>query len=1060
MKTTRGRILAKTRCSDRHVSAVKQPRIEPETPLTALKRLNQASARLWQTQDLQQGLQKILAATIQLLGADFGNIQIFDPADRVLRIAVHQGFKPGFLNHFREVSTGGRAACGRALRSGRRVIVEDVEKDAAYAPHRSIARAAGYRAELSTPLIARDGRPLGMVSTHFRLPHRPGELALQSLDLYARQAADFIERCGIEQVLRDREEKLQLALDAAAAGTWTWNAKTGEASWDNNFHALHGLTRKHPRSFETWVSRLHKEDKARVLAEIERLRCEPADDIWNVEFRAVRPDGAVIWLHGLGHAGRDKKGKLARLDGIVMDITVRRQTEAALREQEERFRALVRASSCAVYHMNADWTEMQQLVGRDFIADTESPTRDWLRKYICPEDQGRIMAVIKKAIRTKGIFELEHRIIRPDGAIGWTFSRAIPILDAKGIISEWFGMASDVTARKQAEAAVREQRDTAQRYLDVAGVILVALDASGKVTLINRKGCDLLGYREQEIIGRSWFDRILPARQRAGTRKVFEQILSGKLQEVEYHENTILTREGCERLVAWQNRALTDENGRIIGTLSSGEDITARKQAEMALQESETRYRQLIHLLPVAVSTCDKAGRITLHNAAAVTLWGRKPDNRSRWDASHRTFNIAGKPLARSQTCLARATLEGEPIRGVERIIERPDGTRSHVLAFADPLYDGTDQVTGGVNVLVDITERRRALQELRESEERLRAILNTVVDAVITIDKRGIIINVNPATERMFGYTVTEMIGQNVKMLMPSPYREEHDGYIRNYHSTGQAKIIGIGREVKGQRKNGAIFPIELAVSEVAHLQLFTGVIRDLSERRMLEKEILNVSEKERAAIGQDLHDDLGQQLAGLWLLGDALRSNLAAQGSPEVAHADEIIHFVKEALAMTRSLARGLHPVAVLAGGLVSALNELAARTRDMFRIDCRFNCPQAIDIDNHTATHLYRITQEAVTNAVKHTDTKEIDIEISINRNQLVLSVKDQGKGKGNAETMPERHGLGLRIMRYRADLIGGLLDIQHHPSGIGTTVLCSVPIPHPADLDDHPPFSNRH
>ncbi|MDZ4403613.1 response regulator [Prosthecobacter sp.] len=223
----------------------------------------------------------------------------------------------------------------------------------------------------------------------------------------------------------------------------------------------------------------------------------------------------------------------------------------------------------------------------------------------------------------------------------------------------------------------------------------------------------------------------------------------------------------------------------------------------------------------------------------------------------------------------------------------------------------------------------------------------------------------------------------------------------------------------------------------------------QEAAMRRKLEEEILHISEHEKQRIGQDLHDDLGQQLAGIWLLSDVMKSNLIKQGSPEAESADKITGLLKNALGLTRSLARGLHPVAMQAGGLVTALDELATRTSDMFRIDCRCQCPPAIDMDNTTATHLYRIAQEAVTNAVKHGRAKEIDIELSTNPHHTVLSVKDQGKGKGKgkglAEPDPKHRGMGLRIMNYRADIIGGILDIQRHPSGIGTTVVCTIPTP---------------
>jgi PAS domain S-box-containing protein len=173
----------------------------------ALGRLNELSSRLWRMRSLREGLEEMLAATIELLGADRGNVQILDADRGVLAIAAHQGFEPDFLNFFREVSTKDDSACGRGLRSGARIVIEDVEADAPYAPLRGIARAAGYRAVQSTPLISRDGAPLGMLSTHWRSVHRPSEQDLRRLDLYVRQAADFIERCRTDEVLREADRR-------------------------------------------------------------------------------------------------------------------------------------------------------------------------------------------------------------------------------------------------------------------------------------------------------------------------------------------------------------------------------------------------------------------------------------------------------------------------------------------------------------------------------------------------------------------------------------------------------------------------------------------------------------------------------------------------------------------------------------------------------------------------------------------------------------------------------------------------------------------------------------
>jgi PAS domain S-box-containing protein len=182
-----------------------EARLATEAAIRA--RLNELGSRLWRTVSLREGLEEMLAGTMELLGADMGNVQLLDETRTVLHIAVQRGFEPEFLEAFREVAADDDSACGRALRSGERIVIEDVEADGPFAPFRSIARAAEVRAVQSTPLIGRDGTPLGMLSTHWRSVHRPGDLDLRRLDLYARQAADFIERYRLEEALRESDRR-------------------------------------------------------------------------------------------------------------------------------------------------------------------------------------------------------------------------------------------------------------------------------------------------------------------------------------------------------------------------------------------------------------------------------------------------------------------------------------------------------------------------------------------------------------------------------------------------------------------------------------------------------------------------------------------------------------------------------------------------------------------------------------------------------------------------------------------------------------------------------------
>lgn len=212
----------------------------------------------------------------------------------------------------------------------------------------------------------------------------------------------------------------------------------------------------------------------------------------------------------------------------------------------------------------------------------------------------------------------------------------------------------------------------------------------------------------------------------------------------------------------------------------------------------------------------------------------------------------------------------------------------------------------------------------------------------------------------------------------------------------------------------------------------------REIDARLRLEEEILEISEREQQRIGRDLHDDLGQQLVGVWCLGKVLQNDLEAAKRPEAADAAKMTDILERALMLTRSLARGLQPVSAESGGFSAALRDLASRTTQFLGIRCDFHdAAPGIELDNTTATHLYRIAQEAVTNAVKHAECTHVDLNLAKTDDALTLAITDNGHGMaGHGLTSS---GMGMRIMRYRADMIGGDLSVSS-ASPRGTVITC--------------------
>ncbi|MFN3597655.1 MAG: PAS domain S-box protein [Rubricoccaceae bacterium] len=491
-----------------------------------------------------------------------------------------------------------------------------------------------------------------------------------------------------------------------------------------------------------------------------------------------------------------------------------------------------------------------------------------------------------------------------------------------------------------------------------------------------------------------------------------------------------------------------------------------------------------------AVGLFEHAGDLLrLH---ASTGWYGLPEQLSPEAPGVAAVLGAGEPVPCE--ALPEAAPETDLTAGLAVRLGEAGATAGLLGAFAPAshVFDAQDAgfLAAVAAILSGALEQERAARALDEAEARARAVLETTVDGIITIDPRGAIESFNPAAERIFGYRAEEVLGRNVRVLMPEPYHAEHDGYMQAYRETGRARIIGIGREVTGRRKDGSTFPMDLAVSEVevGGRRLFTGLVRDISSRRALEQEVLRTAEAERRRIGQDLHDGLGQMLTGTALIARGLARALAAQDHPAAQDAAELVRLIKEADQYARGLARGLVPVELEAGGLAAALERLAASAKRLLGVQCAFELAgeaartAVASLPDPAPAHLFRIAQEALSNAVRHGRAKRVTITLAQSDRQLRLRIQDDGIGFAAAEAersdsvptrpaeataapgpasgdgaatappglrhphgaLPDAHrGMGVSIMHYRARVLGGVLEIRPGPSG-GTLVTCTLPL----------------
>jgi PAS domain S-box-containing protein len=458
--------------------------------------------------------------------------------------------------------------------------------------------------------------------------------------------------------------------------------------------------------------------------------------------------------------------------------------------------------------------------------------------------------------------------------------------------------------------------------------------------------------------------------------------------------------------------------------------LAERRRMEKALRASEERYRRLFETISDAAFVFDAGSRQMVEvNEAALRLYGYTREEFLQ--LTHR--DITAEPADSEATI--QLALAGVAPRIPLRYHKKKDGRTFPVeIAASTFALNGRPMVCG---IIRDITLRRQAEEALRRREQELVDFFAEAPLGLLWVGPEGRILRVNQAELELVGRTGKEVFERHVSEL----------------HGDASAAADVLGRLAKGQtvqhyrtrlrHKDGTHKEVLIDANglwdkgRLVHSRWF---MRDITWRVELEREILCISEREQRRLGQDLHDDLCQQLAGIEFLSQRLASDLATRSAPRASQAKEITQMVQRAMTQTRELARGLSPVRLEAEGLAEALRELAAGTRKVFGCDCRFGCDRPVRVPDHTvAIHLYRIAQEAVSNALKHGRARRIELNLSAQGRSVILAVNDNGVGI--ARKLPRQKGMGLRIMRYRAEVIGGALRVQRDARG-GTSVVCAV------------------
>lgn len=332
---------------------------------------------------------------------------------------------------------------------------------------------------------------------------------------------------------------------------------------------------------------------------------------------------------------------------------------------------------------------------------------------------------------------------------------------------------------------------------------------------------------------------------------------------------------------------------------------------------------------------------------------------------------------------------------------------------------------------------------------EQVSAIFPLVVErapmGILLVNERGVIRHMNPKGLSIFGYALHELVGKTMEVLMPERSRRVHVQHRTGFTATPQARGMGEGRILFGRHKKGHEVPVEIGLVPLntPDGSMVLATILDntaMAEKKQLEQDLLHVVEMEQKRIGQDLHDSLGQQLLAISFLCNVLKKKLTAGTVPEPSEAAHIEDLLGEAKMNVRKLTRGLYAGDLETRGLGACLKDMAEQMQEMSSVPCLFQGDASLRLqDRSQSENLYRMAQEALNNAIRHSSAKKIVVSLAKEQGRIILSVRDNGVGFTHSKAMDK--GLGLRSMRYRANLIGGVFGIGPAKGG-GTEVKCSL------------------
>jgi len=686
------------------------------------------------------------------------------------------------------------------------------------------------------------------------------------------------------------------------------------------------------------------------------------------------------------------------------------------------------ANEAVVHHLGYSPAELLGRNAFDFLhPDDVAAMGERFRVILASQDD--------QAERNRFEYRFRHR----DGRWCWLESVAVNAL-ANPAVHGIIAHSRDITGRKANEdsLSLNYARYRTVSDLSEGSVHEYVMNSQGTYELEWVLGTErVYGCSEQEYRRRGWQSFQVSQGWEAASLARAHRYQSGETVEFTV---PIRRTDGQVRWVEVKNRPIVDpatgKYTRLVGVVI---DITERKQAADALRESEFRYRTVAELSSgfVYEASVDAEGeaQIVWASPGLEPFFGASFDELNRLGWRHVFF-----PADHANAIERRKRLRSGERTEMEIALKTLRGDTRWIHLANQPIIGLDGSVTRFIGVVHDITDRKTNEEVLRSQA----LAIEVMHEGVVLTDSGGIIRMTNPAFDRMFGSIGGALIGKHLRQLPCDPPLDRRIAEFADEATARAGAPLVSELTVRGAQDGDAALFIEAAITSLVLRgeRFWLTMLQDATARRQLEREVLEASNREQQRIGNDLHDGLGQELTGIALLLRGLENRAEREASDLSASIEEIALLVNDAIFTTRALARGLSPVTFDRGGLALALEDLARRLSATFHIDVRCEADDSLErgLESVNALHLYRIAQEAVTNASQHGSARRVIIELRADAGRGLLRIEDNGHGFNPAAHQSK--GLGLRIMHYRAQMMAGSLRIESTHAR-GTIVSCWFP-----------------